>query len=113
MQTIEPITLNTRFRESGTRESPVWLIDDPIHHVQHMRVVSAQIPNSFYTFGPDGEDTVIECNGVQGTLSNSQVYSDGAAIATALNSALGTIPNVTSLVFTYNVLTKKLDIAYS
>ena len=113
MNTVEPITLNSRYRESGSRESPTWLLDDPIHHVQMCRVVSVQIPNSFYTFGPDGQDTVIECNGVKGTLSNSQVYADGAALATALNSALGTIANVTSLTFTYNQLTKKLDIAYN
>ena len=113
MNTVEPIVLNSRFRESGTREQSTWLIDDPIHHVQMVRVVSAQIPNTFYTFGPDGENASIEVNGVKGSLSNFQVYSNGAALATALNSALGAIPNVTSLTFTYNSNTKKLNFTYN
>ena len=113
MNTVEPITLNSRYRESGSRDSATWLIDDPIHHVQMCRVVSAQIPNSFYTFGPDGTDAFLEVNGVKLELSNSKVYTDGAAIATALNTSQPTIPNVTSLVFTYNILTKKLNFTYN
>ena len=98
------VILNSANRVSSTPENCVWILSEEIHSATQFRVRQCIIPNVSPSFRFDGVEDTLVLGGVSVKIPANKRYTTMPSFLADLNSAvaLASIPNVTSLVFTFD-----------
>ena len=107
---IKSINFNSAFRNSGSISNPSWILNEPVNNCVGIKLKSAMIPLSFYTFDNfnnriylvEDSNPVVLCQIPIGNYTSS-------TIATALKNALEEI-GVNTYTVSYSSLTNKINI---
>lgn len=95
------VILNSENRINSSNENCAWDLTEPIHHSTQFRVRQVVVPNVSYSFRHD--EATLTIGGVALTVPINKRYKTTTSFLTDLNAAVAavSIPNVTSLVFTF------------